>query len=393
MTVWMTCESRNTLGALSSGRAVAGRIGIISPMAGTGSTVRHILHADMDAFYASVEQRENPALRGKPVVVGGSPEGRGVVAAASYEARRYGVRSAMPMRTALVRCPAAVRVPPRFGLYQEVSHQVMSIFRDAAELVEPLSLDEAFLDVTASVSVANTPRRIAARLRARVASEVRLTLSVGAATSKSVAKIASDMDKPDGLTVVAPGDERSFLAPLSVEKLWGVGPKTAARLRAEGIERIGDMAERPEEWWSRRFGKSGAHLRGLAIGRDDSPVVAHRDRKSVSAETTLAHDTSDEDELYQLAEELSLRVWRQLERAKLRGRTVKVKLRLADFTTFTRQATLPDSVESPEDVALTAASLLRRELRPGRQFRLVGVGVSGFERSEDRPLQPRLTGL
>ena len=269
----------------------------------------------------------------------------------------------------------------------------MSIFRDAAELVEPLSLDEAFLDVTASVSVANTPRRIAARLRARVASEVRLTLSVGAATSKSVAKIASDMDKPDGLTVVAPGDERSFLAPLSVEKLWGVGPKTAARLRAEGIERIGDMAERPEEWWSRRFGKSGPHMRNLAMGRDDSPLVAHRDRKSVSAETTLAHDTSDEDELYQLAEELSLRVWRQLERAKLRGRTVKVKLRLADFTTFTRQATLPDSVESPEDIALTAASLLRRELRPGRQFRLVGVGVSGFARSEDRPLQPRLAGL
>ena len=247
--------------------------------------------------------------------------------------------------------------------------------------------------MTASVTSADTPRRIAARLKARVASEVRLTLSVGAATSKSVAKIASDMDKPDGLTVVAPGTERSFLAPLPVDKLWGVGPKTAARLRAEGIERIGDMSERPDEWWSKKFGKSGAHMRTLAIGRDDSPVVAHRDRKSVSAETTLAHDTSDEDELYQLTEELSIRVWRQLESAKLRGRTVKVKLRLADFTTFTRQATLPDSVDSPEDVALTAAALLRRELRPGREFRLVGVGVSGFEGSDDRPLQPRLTGL
>ena len=365
----------------------------MSPMVGTESTLRHILHADMDAFYTSVEQRENPALRGKPVVVGGSPEGRGVVAAASYEARRYGVRSAMPMRTALVRCPAAVRVPPRFGLYQEVSRQVMAIFRDAADLVEPLSLDEAFLDVTASVSGTDTPRRIAARLKARVASEVRLTLSVGAATSKSVAKIASDMDKPDGLTVVESGDERSFLAPLPVEKLWGVGPKTAARLRAEGIERIADMAERPDEWWFRQFGKSGPYMRNLAIGRDDSPVVSHRDRKSVSAETTLARDTSDPDDLYQLTEELSLRVWRHLESAKLRGRTVKVKLRLADFTTFTRQATLPDSVDSPEDVALTAAALLRRELWPGREFRLVGVGVSGFDRSDDRPLQPRLTGL
>ena len=357
------------------------------------STVRHILHADMDAFYASVEQRENPALRGKPVVVGGSPETRGVVAAASYEARRYGVRSAMPMRTALVRCPAAIRVAPRFGLYQEISRQVMSIFRDAAELVEPLSLDEAFLDVTASVSGGDTPSRIAARLKERVASEVRLTLSVGAATSKSVAKIASDLDKPDGLTVIAPGDERAFLAPLPVEKLWGVGPKTGARLRAEGIERIGDMAERPDEWWSTTFGKTGPYMRSLALGQDDSPVVAHRDRKSVSAETTLANDTSDADALHTLAEELSLRVWRHLERADLRGRTVKLKLRLADFTTFTRQATLPDAVDSPEDVALTAASLLRRELRPGREFRLIGVGVSGFESADDSPLQPRLTGL
>ena len=194
----------------------------------------------------------------------------------------------------------------------------MAIFRDAADLVEPLSLDEAFLDVTASVFGTDTPRRIAARLKARVASEVRLTLSVGAATSKSVAKIASDMDKPDGLTVVESGDERSFLAPLPVEKLWGVGPKTAARLRAEGIERIADMAERPDEWWSRQFGKSGPYMRNLAIGRDDSPVVSHRDRKSVSAETTLARDTSDPDDLYQLTEELSLRVWRQLESAKLR---------------------------------------------------------------------------
>ena len=355
--------------------------------------MRHILHADMDAFYASVEQRENPALRGKPVVVGGSPETRGVVAAASYEARRYGVRSAMPMRTALVRCPAAVRVAPRFGLYQEVSRQVMSIFRDAAELVEPLSLDEAFLDVTASVSGVDTPSRIAARLKERVASEVRLTLSVGAATSKSVAKIASDVDKPDGLTVIAPGDERAFLAPLPVEKLWGVGPKTGARLRAEGIERIGDMADRPDEWWSTTFGKTGPYMRSLALGQDDSPVVAHRDRKSVSAETTLANDTSDADALHQIAEELSLRVWRHLERAELRGRTVKLKLRLADFTTFTRQATLPDAVDSSEDVALTAASLLRRELRPGREFRLIGVGVSGFETAGDSPLQPRLTGL
>ena len=196
------------------------------------TNIRNILHADLDAFYASVEQLDNPELRGKPVVVGGSPATRGVVAAASYEARAFGVRSAMPMRTAMQRCPQAIRVSPRFARYHEVSSQVMDMFRDITDVIEPLSLDEAFLDVTASVGPDVTPEAIATGIRRRVSSEVGLTISVGVATSKSVAKIASDMDKPDGLTVVHPGTERDFLAPLPVRTLWGIGPKASERLLA-----------------------------------------------------------------------------------------------------------------------------------------------------------------
>ena len=355
--------------------------------------MRHILHADFDAFYASVEQRDDPELRGKPVVVGGSPESRGVVASASYEARRFGVRSAMPMRTALQRCPQAKRVRPRFDRYTQVSRQLMSILRELADLVEPLSLDEAYLDVTSSVASGRPAGEIAAELRSRVLAELGLTISVGVATSKSVAKIASEMDKPDGLTIVPPGAERSFLAPLAVEKLWGIGPKTAARLRREGISTIAELAARPREWWAARFGKTGPHLRRLALGEDDSPVVEHRERKSVSAETTLAQDTGDPDALEELTDGLSQSVARHLAKADLRGRTVKLKLRLSDFTTFTRQVTMPRPVDSPEEIAQAARTLLHRELQPGRRFRLVGVGVTGFERHEDQPLQPRLAGF
>lgn len=358
--------------------------------------MRHILHADFDAFYASIEQLDDPSLRGKPVVVGGAPEGRGVVASASYEVRRFGVRSAMPMRTALQRCPQAIRVGPRFDRYSEVSRQVMGIFRAITPLVEPLSLDEAFLDVTALVSPGRLPGEIAADLRRQVREELGLTISVGVATSKSVAKIASDMDKPDGLTVVPPGTERRFLAPLDVGKLWGVGPKTAARLAGDGVRTIGDLASRPEEWWDASFGRTGPHLRRLAMGVDDSAVVVERERKSVSAETTLVQDTGDPDYLYQLVDRLSGRVARHLESTGLRGRTVKVKLRLADFTTFTRQTTLGRPAASSEGIAGAARGMLQRELLPDRLFRLVGVGVSGFERpgeDQERELQPKLAGF
>ncbi|MXY47188.1 MAG: DNA polymerase IV [Chloroflexi bacterium] len=350
--------------------------------------MRHILHADFDAFYASVEQLDKPHLRGKPVVVGGSAEGRGVVASASYEAREFGVRSAMPMRTAQRLCPQAVRVGARFERYREISRDVMSIFRDLTPLVEPLSLDEAYLDVTVVVEDDNQPAKIAAALKRRVKDELGLTISVGVATTKSVAKIASDMDKPDGLTVVAPGEERAFLAPLPIRDLWGVGPKTAERLIAAGIETIADIAECDADWLQENFGKHGEQMQRLALGIDDSVVVVSRETKSVSAETTFAQDIGDPDALQEVVDRLSQRVAQQLRRKQLQGRTVKLKLRLSDFTTFTRQRTLPYSVQSAADLSQPAGELLRAELYGGRRFRLIGVGVSGFEQSEAHPDEP-----
>ena len=359
--------------------------------------MRHILHADLDAFYASVEQLDNRELRGKPVVVGGSPTTRGVVAAASYEARAFGIRSAMPMHTAMQRCPQAVRVSPRFDRYHEVSSQVMEIFRDITDLIEPLSLDEAFLDVTTSMAPDTTAESIAAEIRRRVAEEVGLTISVGVATSKSIAKIASDMDKPDGLTVVPPGTERGFLAPLPVGKLWGIGPKASERLIAEGIENIGDLARMSEDWFAAWFGKNGPQMRGLALGQDDRPVVVSRETKSISAETTLAEDTGSPEMLHELIARLSQRVASQLADTDLQGRTVKLKLRLSDFTTFTRQRSITQPEDSADVIATIASALLERELHSGRQFRLIGVGVSGFEHpiddSDERPVQGRLAGF
>ena len=358
--------------------------------------MRHILHADFDAFYASVEQLDNPELRGKPLAVGGSPESRGVVAAASYEARKYGVRSAMPMRTAFNICPGLLRVGARFGRYREVSRKVMDIFHDVTPLVEPLSLDEAYLDITDEVTPDQTAEDLARSLKQRVRRELGLTISVGVGASKSVAKIASDLEKPDGLTVVPPGTERAFLAPLPVGKLPGVGPKTQERLASEGVVTVGDLAKRTDEWLLSRFGRNGEYMKRLATGQDDRPVQTSRDTKSVSSETTLARDTGDPEALQELVNRLSQDVSRSLERRELWGRTVKVKLRLSDFTTFTRQVTLPDVVQAPDQIAEAAGVLVRNEIGPGRTFRLVGVGISGFDDSQELPnptIQPRLPGI
>ncbi len=356
--------------------------------------MRHILHADFDAFYASVEQLDDPELRGKPVLVGGSPEGRGVVAACSYEARAYGVRSAMPMRTALQRCPHAVRVPARFDRYHEVSRAVMAIFQEITPLVQPMSLDEAFLDVTDLVTDVRGPGIIAAELRREVKDKLRLTISVGVATSRSVAKIASDYDKPDGLTIVPAGTERDFLAPLPASRLWGIGPKTAERLESEGVRTIGDLAARPRSWFDAQFGRTGTRIRELAVGLDDSPVSVEREVKSISSETTLAQDTGDADRLFAIIDDLSARVAESVERNETPGYTVKLKLRLSDFTTFTRQRTLPEAVSSADDLSRVARSLLEAELADDRRFRLLGVGVSGFEaeseEEDDDEAQPRL---
>ena len=342
---------------------------------------RTILHADLDAFYASVEQRDDPSLMGKPVLVGGSPEGRGVVAACSYEARRFGIHSAMPMRTALARCPRAVVVQPRFDLYRQVSDRVMEIFRSITPLVQPLSLDEAYLDVTAQ-SVHDHPEDIARRIKQEVRTQVGLSISVGVATSKVVAKIASDINKPDGLVMVAPGTERGFLSPLPVRRLPGIGPSAEKRLEEQGVATIGDLANQDEEWLRQQFGKRGPELRSLAIGDDHSPVVTERITKSISAENTFAHDLADPEAVFQEVRRLSQRVAERLQLEGLHGRTVTLKLRLPDFTTLTRSLTGTPSVGEYEQLAKVAIELARRELAPGRRFRLLGVGVSNFNKTE-----------
>ena len=339
---------------------------------------RHIIHADMDAFYASIEQHDNPELRRKPVLVGGAPTARGVVAAASYEARKFGCRSAMPMRTALRLCPQAIVVPPRFTRYRAVSHQVMSIFRRVTPLVEPLSLDEAFLDVTQRVESGLAPERIARWIKDAVHRETGLTVSCGVATSKAVAKIACGLAKPNGLTLVPPGTERAFLAPLPVRDLWGVGPRTAERLESAGIATIGQLADQPLPWLIERFGVRGEWFHRLALGRDDTPVAVEHEIKSISSETTFAQDTRDRTELEQTLRGQAETVVRRLRRAHLRARTVQIKLRLDDFTTFTRQQTLPAPTDSPALITAAVLALLERELCPNRRFRLVGAGLSNL---------------
>ncbi len=354
--------------------------------------MRHIMHADLDAFYAAVEQMDNPELRGKPVLVGGSPTGRGVVATASYEARAFGVHSAMPMATAVRLCPTGIVVPPRFERYRDMSRRVMDIFLDLTDLVEPLSLDEAYLDVTARVEEGTPPLGVAIDLKRRVLGETGLNISIGVGVSKSVAKIASDLEKPDGLVVVAPGEEREFLAPLAVGKLFGIGPKTAEKLQQEGVSTIGDLAALPSEWFTRKFGKRAAGIQAKAIGQDDEPVKTERNPKSVSAETTFAVDLSDREELRQALSKLSASVARRLAGKEVRGRTVTVKLRLSNFKTLTRRTTLSNPTADAGEIMETGWRLMSEELAPGRSFRLLGIGVSGFEDTEasDRPRQLHL---
>ena len=342
--------------------------------------MRHIIHADLDAFYATVEQLDNPELRGRPVLVGGRPENRGVVATASYEARPFGVHSAMPMRTAARLCPQGIIVPPRFARYREMSRRVMDVFRSYTEIIEPLSLDEAYLDISAAVNegAGRWPLGVALELKRRVKAETGLTVSVGVSVSKSVSKIASDLDKPDGLVVVPPGEEAGFLAPLAVGKLWGIGPKTAERLLAEGVDTIGALAGQPPDWFRRVFGQRAESVRRRAMGQDDEPVHTERVTKSVSSETTFPHDLSDREELRRTLEELAEGVAGSLEGKGLQGRTVTVKMRLADFATFSRQTTLPGPSNAAGPIRETAWRLLAAELTPGRSFRLLGVGVSNF---------------
>jgi len=334
---------------------------------------RTIVHADLDAFYASVEQRDKPDLKGKPVVVGGPPEARGVVMAASYEARRFGIRSATPMSRAFRLCPAVVRVSPRFDRYTEGSRLVMSIFREVTPLVEPLSLDEAFLDATAQVSVYGGPEPLGRHLKHQVRAQTGLTLSVGIAANKLVAKVASDMQKPDGLVIVAPGDEAAFLAPLGVRALWGVGPKTEAVLNAAGFTTVGQLANENPQRLDEIFGSRGPWFHGMARGVDESPVVTEHERKSVGAETTFPRDLTDGPELRAELQRLAESVSRRLAQSRAQGRTVALKLRYANFRTITRQASRPQPVDDAAEITSTAAFLLENVVQEGDRFRLIGI--------------------
>ena len=341
-------------------------------------TTMWIIHADLDAFYASVEQLDNPQLKGKPVLVGGSPESRGVVASCSYEARTFGVRSAMPMGRAVRLCPQGIVVPPRFHRYEELSSRVMGVFHTITPLVEPISLDEAFLDVT-HVIERGTPAAVAGRdLKDRVKDATGLVISVGVAGCKSVAKIASDRSKPDGLLVVEPGKERVFLAPLPVKELWGIGPKTEERLLAEGVRTLGYLAMQSDAWARERFGRRGPELLALSRGEDDRPVWTEHEAKSISAAMTFEQDTADAAVIAFQLSKLCLKVAMRLAKEGAKGRTVTVKLRLADFTTFTRSATLPAPVSDAAAIQRAVQQMVSKEMRPGRKFRLLGVGVSNF---------------
>jgi len=346
--------------------------------------VRAILHVDMDAFYASVEQRDRPELRGRPVIVGGHPR-RGVVLAASYEVRPFGVRSAIPMARALVLAPGAVVVPPRFAAYAEASEQVFCILERYSPLIEPLSLDEAFLDVTASQSLFGPPVGIARRLRAEIASEVGLPASAGIAASKFVAKIASDLAKPDGQREVPPDDTRGFLAPLPVSRLWGVGPKLEARLHSLGLRTVGDLAAREVGWLTERLGDTGAHLAALARGEDDRPVIPDRGSKSIGAEDTFEEDVAAPALLEPRLHAQALRVARRLRKAGLRTRVVQLKLKLDDFTVQTRRCTLECPTDDGQELYRQVLELLRRA-PVSRPVRLTGVSAQELDGGEDPQL-------
>jgi DNA polymerase-4 len=338
-----------------------------------------IIHADMDAFYASVEQRERPALRGRPVIVGGTVEDRGVVAAASYEARRFGIHSAMPTAGALKRCPEVVLLPVRMSLYAAVSQQIHDIFARYTPLIEPLSLDEAFLDVSASRRLFGPALEIARRIKAEVREELGLVVSVGVAPNKFLAKIASDLDKPDGLREVPAAGVQAFLDPLPVSRLWGVGKVTEAQLRGRGLHTIGQLRQRPRVQLEQWFGSLGGHLWLLAHGRDERPVVSAREAKSISHETTFARDIGDAEVLRAVLLELTEQVAWRLRREAKRGRTVQLKLRCDDFTTLTRARSLRVPTDATQELWDTALALLERELAKGiRPLRLLGMGVSGF---------------
>ncbi len=351
---------------------------------------RTLLHIDLDAFYCAVEETRDPELHGKAFAVGGRPEERGVVASCSYAARRMGVRSAMPMGKALRLCPGLVIVPSRHHVYSEVSEQVMQRLHDLTPQVEQISIDEAFLDIS---DIGESPELIARKLQSRIREELQLPCSIGIASNKLVAKIATEVGKslalreikakgeikpPNALTVVPFGEEAAFLAPLPAEMLWGVGPKTSARLTELGIHTIGDIAKWPESELIRMFGENGRDLARHSKGIDDRPITTEHETKSISQEITYSRDVRDDKILHQTLQEMSMEVAAQLRRSNLAGKTIKLKIRWPDFTTLTRQTTLSSPTDQEEEIERVALELLRSVRKPNQAVRLIGVGVTGL---------------
>ncbi len=350
-------------------------------------TVRSILHVDMDAFYASVEQRDNPELRGKPLVVGGGSN-RGVVAAASYEAREFGIRSAMPMAQARQRCPELCRVAPRMSHYKSVSNDIFDVFREFTPLVEGLSLDEAFLDVTASLKLFGAGLDIAMEIKRRIRARTKLTASVGLAENKLLAKIASDMDKPDGLVLITAKDVHDKLDPLPVSVLPGVGRETLALLHEVGIRTIAELRLAADRQIQPIFGRFTSKTRDRASGIDDRPVVPSRAEKSISAEETYDQDLGDRQDMERELLRLTERTSHRLRKAGLQAGTVQVKIRQSDFHTVTRQRSLRPPDNGTDQLFAIARDLLAIWLarNPGQRIRLLGVGGTNLAPAEQRDL-------
>ncbi len=350
-----------------------------------GMETRKIIHVDMDAFYAAVEQRDRPELKGRPVVVGGSPQSRGVVSTASYEARKFGIHSAMPLAEAYRRCPSAVFLPVDGAKYKAVSKQIHKIFTGYTPLVEPLSLDEAFLDVSGSTLLFGSAPSIAREIKARIAAELDLTASVGVAGNKFLAKLASDLRKPNGIVIVDPDRVQEFLDPLSVERVWGVGIKTAQRLHGLNIKTVRDLRSLEEERLAGLFGSLGSQLYLLARGIDDRPVESGREAKSIGREITFDADIRERQALETILLKLAVSVARRLRQEALKARTVSLKIRYHDFRTVTRARTLAALTDLDQDIYQAACDLLR-EISLRDPVRLAGISLHNLSDQDDAQL-------
>ena len=353
--------------------------------------IRKIIHVDMDAFYASVEQRDNPELRGKPVAVGGSSK-RGVVAAASYEARAFGVRSAMPSVTALRQCPDLIFVKPRFEAYKAVSRHIREIFARHTDVIQPLSLDEAYLDVTHDKQGIGSAVKIAKAIRAAIREETGLTASAGVSYNKFIAKLASDQNKPDGICVILPEQGPEFVASLPVRRFHGVGPRTAEKMAKLGVHTGADLAQKDEIWLSQHFGSWGAYLFHAARGIDNRPVNANAVRKSIGAESTYFEDKRSEDELREALDDIVEIVWDRIDRNQAQGKTLVLKARYSDFRTVTRSRTVGHILSDRSAIATLGHALLDQILPVEMGVRLLGLTLSGLVDQNDIAAEPTMQG-